>query len=69
MIAGADVLRDEGLAYAQRLEEEGNEVEVLVGPGLPHCYYSLFGHPKSGEYYERVLGFIERFAPAPLERL
>lgn len=42
-IAGLDVLRDEGLAYAARLEAEGVPVTLLRAEGLPHAFGNLAG--------------------------
>lgn len=40
-IAGLDVLRDEGLAYAERLSAEGVSVRLLRAEGLPHAFGNL----------------------------
>ncbi|KIV78544.1 hypothetical protein PV11_06189 [Exophiala sideris] len=37
-VAGMDPLRDEGLAYADKLREAGVPVKVDVYPGLPHAF-------------------------------
>lgn len=37
-IAGQDPLRDEGIAYAKKLETEGVEVKSFVYPGVPHSF-------------------------------
>ena len=38
--AEIDVLRDEGLAYAKRLTEEGDGwVECVLAEGVPHPFY------------------------------
>lgn len=42
-VAGLDVLRDEGLAYAARLESEGVPVTLLRAEGLPHGFGNLVG--------------------------
>ena len=42
-VAGLDVLRDEGLAYAARLESEGVPVTLLRAEGLPHAFGNLAG--------------------------
>lgn len=35
-----DVLRDEGLAYAERLKEAGVMVEVVCELGMVHAYFT-----------------------------
>ncbi|KAH6991436.1 Alpha/Beta hydrolase protein [Ilyonectria sp. MPI-CAGE-AT-0026] len=40
-IAGADPLRDDGFAYAERLEQAGVPSKVSVYPGLPHAFMML----------------------------
>lgn len=45
-IAGADPLRDEGLLYAQMMQESGVPTKVDVYPGVPHgfsIYYPTIG--------------------------
>jgi len=37
VLGGCDVLRDEGRAYANRLRDEGVEVEEVTYPGQPHA--------------------------------
>jgi acetyl esterase len=39
VVAQFDVLRDEGLAYAERLREAGVAVETLVHPGMVHGFF------------------------------
>ncbi|MBK6921305.1 MAG: alpha/beta hydrolase [Deltaproteobacteria bacterium] len=46
-IAGFDPLRDEGLAYAERLREHGVAVQLLREPSLPHGYLQLTGVSKA----------------------
>ena len=43
LVAGYDPLRDEGIAYAERLKEAGVEVELLEYPGMFHPFMSLAG--------------------------
>ncbi|GCB22916.1 carboxylesterase NlhH [Aspergillus awamori] len=39
MICGRDPLRDEALAYADKLEEKGIPVRVAVYSGMPHAFW------------------------------
>lgn len=59
-IAGLDPLRDEGLAYAERLKAEGVSTELYTYEGMPHCFYMFAAHPKSKDYYQRVLDFVKK---------
>ena len=43
VIAGCDVLRDEGLAYAERLAEDGVDVAVTHEDDQPHDYWQALG--------------------------
>lgn len=62
LIGGFDIFRDEGLAYGERLKEEGVAVETTVFQGMPH-YFSMFAaHPKAVEYYEKVVRFVKQFS-------
>ncbi|MCU1728675.1 alpha/beta hydrolase [Pseudomonas sp. 7P_10.2_Bac1] len=42
-LAGYDPLFDEGLAYAQKLEQAGNEVLLLKEPGMTHDFMRMSG--------------------------
>ncbi|SDI16672.1 acetyl esterase [Pseudomonas flavescens] len=42
-LAGHDPLHDEGLAYAQRLQREGNEVRVVTQHGMTHDFLRMAG--------------------------
>jgi acetyl esterase len=41
MVAGFDVLRDEGIAYADRLAAAGNHVVLVDYPGLSHGFIGM----------------------------
>ncbi len=43
ILAECDPLRDEGIAYARRLAEAGNEVLLKVYPGMTHPFFSWSG--------------------------
>ena len=43
IVAGYDPLRDEGIAYARRLEEAGNRVELTNYEGMVHPFFSMAG--------------------------
>jgi acetyl esterase len=53
VVGGSDVLRDEGLRYAERLREEGVSAEQLCIPGQPHGFMNL-GFPAAAEAYRRI---------------
>ncbi|KAM5352564.1 hypothetical protein ACJ41O_005286 [Fusarium nematophilum] len=62
LVAGCDTLRDEAIAYAERLKEEGVETELHTYQGMPHCLYMFVTHPKALDYFDRVVNCIDRFA-------
>lgn len=43
ILAGCDPLRDEGIAYARRLAEAGNDVTLRVYAGTTHPFFSWSG--------------------------
>lgn len=62
LVGGYDIFRDEGIAYAERLKEEGVETDLVVYQGLPHCFYMFPTHPKTLDYYDQIIKFIEKHA-------
>lgn len=56
LTAENDVLRDEGLAYAERLKQAGVRVETIIEPGLVHGYFT-----NMAVFPERIKGSIARF--------
>ena len=60
-IAGYDPLRDEGIAYVERLKAEGVPVEMHLYKGLPHCFSMLFPHlPQAQDYQRRQNEFLQK---------
>jgi acetyl esterase/lipase len=57
-IAGADPLRDEGFAYADKLIRAGVRTTVKVYPGLPHGFYFFPQLKEAREYLQEVSNFI-----------
>jgi acetyl esterase len=53
VLAGCDVLRDEGRAYAQRLEEAGVDTTEVCYPGQPHGFVNL-GFPAATDAFEMI---------------
>ena len=56
VVAGFDPLRDEGEAYARRLDEAGVMAEVMMAPSMPHGFALMTG------LSPRALADTERFA-------
>jgi acetyl esterase len=59
-----DVLRDEGRAYAERLEQAGVSVDYECVPGVIHAFASMLGHvPEAEAAVARVGAWLRaRFA-------
>ncbi len=58
MLAGCDVLRDEGRAYAKRLIEEDVDTMVDEVPGVLHGFFSLQGLREGREAVPRVAQWL-----------
>ena len=61
IIAENDVLRDEGLAYANRLSELGNNVKTHIAKGLVHSYFTKNDpfHIEIKETIEEIRQFLD----------
>ena len=63
-LAGFDVLRDEGLAYADALRAAEVQVECLVFPSLIHSFANMTGLPQCRQAFDQSLStFAELLKP------
>ncbi|CAM1500811.1 Fc.00g099730.m01.CDS01 [Cosmosporella sp. VM-42] len=62
IVAGYDTLRDEGIAYAERLKEEGVDTDLHTYQGMPHCFYAFATHPKAVDYFDQIIEFISKYS-------
>jgi acetyl esterase/lipase len=58
-VAGMDPLRDEGLAYAEKLEVSGVKVQVKRFQGVPHGFYMFLQLKATREYFNNVVTFVK----------
>ena len=59
VIAECDILRDEGLAYVERLQRAGVEVEPCLYHGTVHAFMAMAGAVDLGrEAFERSVQFV-----------
>ena len=61
-VAEADVLHDEGVAWAQRVGEEGGLAELVTARGQVHGFIKRPGNPDAGEFVDRVTARIMEIA-------
>lgn len=60
--AELDPLRDEGVAYAAKLKEAGNEVTHIQYPGVPHAFTHLDGILDAGmKYQKEVIAALKKY--------
>lgn len=60
VVAQCDVLRDQGIAYAERLRTAGNAVTVDEVPGTLHGFMSLLGLRDAREAMDRAATWLNR---------
>jgi acetyl esterase len=66
VIASHDVLRDEGVAYADRLEAAGNDVTNDHVEGAMHGFYSTAGLvPLATDTLARTAAWVKSLSPTP----
>ena len=63
-VGGLDPLRDEGIAFAEALKAAGNEVDLVLWPGLPHCFYMFTHFPQTKDYFTGTIAFVKKHADA-----
>ncbi len=56
VVAEVDVLRDEGLTYAQKLKSAGVPVNVILFPGAPHGFWWMDAAFGQARELDRLLG-------------
>jgi acetyl esterase len=59
ILGGCDFLRDEGRAYAERLQEAGVETEEVCYPGQPHGFVN-FGFPAAQDAFVTIGRWVRR---------
>lgn len=65
-IAGFDPLRDEGLAYAKRLQQAGVETQVHFYEGAIHPFFNLFGKtPLAAKAFSDAVTLLKRALQTP----
>lgn len=64
VVAGCDPLRDEGLAYAERLRRAGIDVDLRTHPDMIHGFYTMIGMLGTADAAARSVGATirERFS-------
>ena len=60
LVAGCDVLRDEGVAYAEQLQAAGVSVEMTEYPGMIHGFFGYLGLMDDAEAaHQRVAAYLK----------
>jgi acetyl esterase len=60
LLAECDVLRDEGVAYAERMRGAGTDVMVDEVPGVIHGFFNFQGIAEGQAAVRRLAGFVDR---------
>ncbi|KAK1761627.1 Alpha/Beta hydrolase protein [Phialemonium atrogriseum] len=64
LVAGQDLLRDEGLFYAEKLKKNGVPTKVHVFPGLPHGFRRFTDLPSSRRWDDLLVESCKWFLSA-----
>ncbi|HXY28351.1 MAG TPA: alpha/beta hydrolase, partial [Acidimicrobiales bacterium] len=62
LLAGCDMLRDEGRAYARRMQADGVDVEEYCFAGQPHGFVN-FALPAAAQVYKRMARWMRTHVP------
>lgn len=61
-IGGHDILRDDGFAYAEALQDAGVDVEMYAYNGVPHCFPPILREsPETAQFYDRFTKFVDKY--------
>lgn len=61
LVAGFDPLRDEGIAYAEKLEAAGVPAELSVNRGLIHMMINVAGRiPAAADVFDRAVAILRK---------
>lgn len=61
-IGGHDILRDDGFAYAEALQDAGVDVEMYAYKGVPHCFPPILREsPETAQFYDRFTKFVHKY--------
>jgi acetyl esterase len=58
-VAGQDPLRDEGIAYWRKLQEESVPVELRVYPGVPHNFGQFWALKATKRFWQDLVAGLE----------
>ena len=58
MVALRDPLRDEGLAFAEKVQKAGAEIELQSHPGMPHDFPVFPGIPQADAAIRGMCSFL-----------
>ena len=61
LVASHDPLRDEGIAFAERIVHAGGRVQLTIAEGFAHGLLSLAGRsPAASQYFDELVTFLRR---------
>ncbi len=60
LIAGVDPLRDEGIAFADRLREAGVPTQLEIYSGVPHGWHNIPLLSKARKYHEDMRVWVDK---------